>query len=417
MRNDVREELWCSRSTRLKGKHVLFTITGSVSIYKVPDMIRELIREGAEVQVMLSPEAERLITPSLFEWATGKPVHTEITGNVEHVLLVGDHSEKVDLVVCAPVSANTLGKLANGIADSNVSLTLMTAAGNRVPILMVPGMHEPMFRNPAVQRNIQTLKSFPEVVVLDPRVEEGKAKLPTTQNVVHWALRLLTPQSLAGKHVLVTGGPTREYVDQVRFLSNPSSGKMGWSLAQEAWYRGAEVTFVVGPNSLPEMTGVAVRPVTSAAEMLDAVEDNLRSHNPSFVVLSSAVADYRPTTHQSEKIRSGNANLSIPLEPTAKIINRVQELRGQLGLSDLHVVGFKAEYNKSLDELVTICGRYLADGRADAMVANQVKGEEIGFAVSTSEVFLILPSRSPLTISGSKQLIALQLWDQLVPPP
>ena len=157
MRIDVKQELYASKSQRLVGKRILVLGTGSVALFKSPDVIRELIRYGAEVDVMLSPDAAALVSPAVFEWASGRHVRLAITGNVEHVLFAGDHSNKVDLIIVCPLTASTLGKFVHGIADTNVSLTLMTALGSQIPILLVPGMHEPMFNNPLVQENIAAI--------------------------------------------------------------------------------------------------------------------------------------------------------------------------------------------------------------------------------------------------------------------
>jgi phosphopantothenoylcysteine decarboxylase/phosphopantothenate--cysteine ligase len=373
-------------------------------------MIRELIREGAEVDVMLSPASELMMSDMIFEWASGKPVFTDITGNIEHVLLAGAHPEKVDLVIIAPLTANTLGKIVHGVADSNVSLTAMTAIGNDIPLLLVPGMHEPMFNNPGVQQNKETICKWSNITWLDPRVEESKAKVPDLFTVVHWVIRLLSPQTMKNKKVLVTTGPTREFVDKVRFISNPSSGKMGYAFALDAWYQGADVHFIIGPNNLQDLPDFSIYPVTSVNEMAKSVEQVIREIKPDYAIFAAAVADYQPVEIQEKKILSGKDKLEIELKPTIKIINLVRELKKELNLPQLKVIGFKAEYSKTKDEFKVICEKFIVDNLAQVMIANEIGQEERDFGVDSTEVFVFSNSFDPTQFKGTKFEIAQQAW-------
>ena len=413
MRIDVKQELLSSKSHRLDDKHVLVLGTGSVALFKTPDVIRELIRHGAEVDVMLSPDAASLVSPAIFEWASGKKVTLNITGQVEHVLFAGEHSEKVDLVIVCPLTASTLGKVVHGIADTNVSLTLMTAIGSKIPILFVPGMHEPMFNNQFVQENISKVRSIPNVTFLQPRVEEHKAKVPDLETIVHWSFKLLTPQTLRGKSVLVTGGPTYEFLDRVRFLGNPSSGKMGQSIALEAWYCGAEVTFIVGPNSLQPISVFEVIQVTSTADMAEKIISVLKTKRFSLAIFSAAVADFTPGSFTDDKIRSSTQDLTVHLKPTTKILQAVKEFKQTSKQSNLLVVGFKAEYNKSKDELQEICRSYIAKGLASVMVSNLIGSETTGFKVTNTEVY-IFTEKDYFSHAGPKTAIAKELINHLL---
>lgn len=413
MRNDVKQELHTSKSDRLLGKHVLVLVTGSVALFKTPDVVRELIRHGAEVDVMLSPDAAALVSPAVFEWASGKKVITKITGSVEHVLFAGEHSQKVDLVIVCPLTASTLGKFVNGIADTNISLTLMTALGSKIPILLVPGMHEPMFNNSFVQANIAKIIELPTVTFLQPRVEEHKAKVPDLSTIIHWSFKLLSSQPLKGKNVLVTGGPTYEFIDRVRFIGNPSSGKMGQAIAYEAWYLGAEVTFIVGPNSLDPVFPFKVIPVTSTAGMAENVIQVLTSTLHSIAIFSSAVADFTPELFTNDKIRSSNANLTIKLKNTVKILQKVKEFKDSSKQNNLIVVGFKAEFNKTKDELQDICRNYITKGLATAMISNLIGSETTGFKVTDTEVH-IFTDKDYFFHKGSKTTIAIELFNHLL---
>ena len=413
MRIDVKQELFASKSHRLEGKRVLVLGTGSVALFKTPDVVRELIRHGAEVDVMLSPEAAKLVSPAVFEWASGRKVRLDITGNVEHVLFAGEHPLKVDLVIVCPLTASTLGKFVQGIADTNVTLTLMTALGSKIPILLVPGMHEPMFQNQFVQDNIANVKTLPAVTFLQPRVEEHKAKVPDLQTIISWSIRLLSPQKLQGKHVLVTGGPNHEFFDRVRFIGNPSSGKTGFSLALEAWYLGASVSFIVGPNSLDLLNLFTIIPVTSASDMADAVLAELKKFPYNIAFFSAAVADFTPVSFTDDKIRSSDKELTISLKSTKKILQLVKEFKKSSNQSNLFVVGFKAEFNKTKDELSSICAKYFSNGHADLMVANLIGSDTTGFNVDSTQVH-VFSSQDYTFLEGSKLSIAQNLFSFII---
>ncbi len=413
MRIDVKQELYTSKSSRLIDKHVLILVTGSVAIFKTPDIIRELIRHGAGVDVMLSPEAAKLVSPTVFEWASGRKVQLDITGNVEHVLFAGEHSQKVDLIIVCPLTASTLGKFVHGISDTNVTLTLMTALGSKIPILLVPGMHEPMFKNEFVQDNITKVKQIPTVTFLEPRIEEHKAKVPELQTIIAWSIKLLTPQSFHGKFVLITGGPNHEYFDRVRFIGNPSSGKTGLALAFEAWYLGASVSFIVGPNSLDIPSLFKVTQVTSSSDMADAVLAELQKEKFSLAIFSAAVADFTPVSFTDDKIRSTNQELTISLKPTPKILQLVKDFKKSTNRPDLYVVGYKAEYNKTKDELQKIVAKYLSNDLANLVVANLIGSKTTGFEVDSSQVH-VFTSQDYYFLEGPKTMIAHDLLSTIL---
>lgn len=413
MRFDVEQELYASKSNRLKDKHILMLGTGSVALFKTPDVVRELIRNGAVVDVMLSPDAARLVSPAVFEWASGRPVTLQITGNVEHVLFAGEHDHKVDLVIVCPLTATTLGKFVHGIADTNVSLTLMTALGSHIPILLVPGMHEPMFNNQFVQDNISKVKKLDQVTFLQPRVEEHKAKVPDLLTIISWSIKLLTPQLLKDQNVLVTGGPNHEYFDRVRFIGNPSSGKTGLALALEAWYRGANVSFIVGPTALAIPSFLNVVSVTSSSDMANAVLSELEHASFSIAIFSAAVADFTPASFTDDKIRSSGQELTISLKPTAKILQLVKDFKKRTNQENLLVVGFKAEFNKTKDELHQIVQKYLSTGLADTMVANLIGSDTTGFKVDSTQVH-VFTLRGYTFLEGSKSSISQALFNQFL---
>ena len=414
MRIDVKNEIWGSLSQKLLGKKILVIGTGSIAIFKTPEIVRELIRHGANVNVMLSPDAAKIVSPTVFEWASGEKVILDISGGIEHVVFAGEHDQKVDLIIVCPFTANTLGKFVHGIADSNVTLTLMTALGSNIPLLFVPGMHEPMYNNPIVRENLDKLKKLPNTTVINPKIEENKAKIPDMTVIVHWVIKLLTPQKLLNKNILITGGPTNEFIDKVRFISNPSTGKMGYNIALESWYQGASVLFIVGPNSLPKHELFPTISITSALEMAELIKKTLQQKNYDYAFFSAAVADFTPVAYTDDKIKSSVSELSINLKSTPKIIKLVKELKNANIGSKLKVIAFKAEYNKTIEELQEICQPYLSQNLADLMVSNLIGNEDSGFAVDSSEVHIFAKSGSPISIKGTKQNIAFKLVQLII---
>src|SRR6058998_3296367 len=235
--------------TQLSGKKIALLVSSSVAAFKVPEIARELMRHGADVYAVISPSTEKMIGSDLLEWATGNPVVRELTGKLEHIALAGKSSGHVDLVLIAPATANTIGKLATGIDDTPVTTVAATAIGSKLPVLIAPAMHEPLYDHPIAQENMVRLKRI-GVEFVEPEIVEGKAKI--VQAVITRLSSQLSSQrrDLEGHRVLVTAGPTIEHIDPVRVITNRSSGKMGVAIAEEAWSRGAETTLILGPGSV-----------------------------------------------------------------------------------------------------------------------------------------------------------------------
>ncbi|MHA1989815.1 MAG: bifunctional phosphopantothenoylcysteine decarboxylase/phosphopantothenate--cysteine ligase CoaBC [Candidatus Hodarchaeales archaeon] len=384
VRIDVKSELFASAPfPRLKGCKILFALTGSIAAYRMVDVTRKLIRLGADVHVMMSPDSLNLISQATFEWATGNPVITNITGNVEHVLYAGEHDDHVDIMIIAPATANTISKIAVGIADTNVTLTATVAIGNNIPLLIVPGMHAPMLNNPIIQSRIKELEAIEKVFILEPRMEEGKAKVPTNETIVQYTIKHLTAQTLKKKHFLITGGPTREFLDQVRFISNPASGKTASYLSLEAWFRGASIDLVLGHEPHIEIP-FEYSLIKSTENMLQAVKSSVDKIKPNFVILTAAVTDYKPQKTHLGKIRSGNENLTIQLEPTVKIIEKIKPL-----VNKCFLVAFKAEHHPNLENLKEIFKKYKEKFQIDLLIANDISEEGSGFATDQNHIWII----------------------------
>jgi phosphopantothenoylcysteine decarboxylase/phosphopantothenate--cysteine ligase len=398
-----------SLSTLLEGKKIALCVTGSVAAVECVSLARKLMRHGAEVYPIMSTMAQKIIHPYLLEWATGNPVVTELTGQIEHITLAGKHEEHVDLVLIAPATANTIGKVAMGIDDTPVTTTVSSAIGAHIPVIIVPAMHESMYDHPAVIENIEKLKTM-GVVVISPRLEEAKAKIPNVDVIVEHVIARLGPRDLVGKHFVVTAGPTRGWIDRVRFITNPSSGKMGIAVAKELTSRGASVILVLGPTS-QEAEGLAelIR-VNTAEEMLREVMTVLSSQKIDGLVAAAAVSDYVPAKKEETKLASGKSELIVNLVPTKKIIEEARKK-----FKKLFIVGFKVESGIGDKELETRARVKIDAGTCDLVVANDEARKGVAFEADTNEVLIVGPKgfvqQVPL---ASKREIARHVVDAMI---
>lgn len=386
-------------SDSLAGKLIVVGVTGSIAAVRTVDLVRELIRRGAEVHCVMSNAACQIIHPYSLEYASGCPVITEITGRVEHVEFCGEGGI-ADLFLIAPATANTIGKMAVGIDDTPVTTFATTAIGSGKAVMVVPAMHEAMYRHPGVLKNLETLKSM-SIEVIDPRIEEGKAKIADNRRIVLEVERTLGPKDLASKRILITSGSNAERIDPIRILTNRASGKTGVEIGLEAYRRGGEVTIVHRRRmSLPFREVYA----ESAQEMLDAVLSELeRGYNA--LISAAAIADYTVDPRE-EKIKSGQ-DLVLKLKPTKKMIKEVRS-----AYPELRIVGFKAETNVSDDELVKRATESMKSSDLDLVVANDVGSGGIGGEENRVHIFN-RQGRSTL-VQGKKSLIARRIIDSLV---
>jgi len=386
-------------SHTLAGKTIVVAVTGSIAAVRAVDLIRDLIRRGAAVHCVMSRAAEQILHHYALEYSSSNPVVREITGKVEHVQFCGVGGA-ADLLLVAPATANTIGKMACGIDDTPVTTFATTALGSGKPVAVVPAMHEAMYRHPAVLRNLETLRQM-GVLLIDPRLEEGKAKIADNASIVWEVERLLGPGDLAGKRIVITSGSNAEAIDPIRILTNRASGKTGLALALEAWRRGAEVVLV--HRFLLELP---VRQVYagSAAEMLDAVMAEVEK-GCHVLISAAAVADYT-LDRQAEKIKSGQ-DLSLHLTPTPKIIKKVRE-----AYPELKIVGFKAETDLGDEELIQRAEESMQCAHLDLMVANDVSRG--GMGTDDNRVIIIDRQGRRTEAAGQKSLIAEAIIDALV---
>lgn len=379
----------------LEGVNVALGVTGSIAAVKTVELAHELRRQGAAVRAVTTPAAEGIIHPWSLEYATDNPVVTEITGSVEHVELCGTDGW-ADVLLVAPTTANTIGKMASAIDDTPVTTCATTAFGADLPVVVVPAMHEPMYDHPGVLDALDTLEEW-GVHYVDPRIEEGKAKIADEEAIVTAVARATGENPLLGRRVVVTSGATTEAIDPIRTLSNRSSGQTGQAIARACHVQGAEVILV---HDGPDYPWARTVPVESASEMLAAVRTH--ADDADALVSAAAISDY--TVERAEtKIRSGQADLTLELEPTPKLIDTVREEH-----PDLTIVGFKAETTTDEDDIVEQA-RSLQQ-RADLAF---VVGNSATVMGDTETAALFVDGDQQERVSGSKAALGAAVADRL----
>ena len=378
----------------LEGVNVALGVAGSIAAVKTVELAHELRRQGAAVRGVMTAAAEGIIHPWALEYATGNDVVTEITGAVEHVELCGREGW-ADVLLVAPATANTVGKMAAAVDDTPVTTCATTAFGAGLPVVVVPAMHEPMYDHPGVLDALDRLAEW-DVGFADPRIEEGKAKIAAEEAIVTEVARATTPDSLAGETVVVTSGATTESVDPIRTLSNRASGKTGRAVARACYARGAGVVLV---HDGPKIPWADTEQVESAAEMLAAAEDHAPEADA--LVSAAAISDYTVDT-AGEKLRSGQ-ELTIELEPTPKLIDTVRESH-----PDLPVVGFKAETGGD-DETIVAKARETMERVGLAFVV----GNDASVMGAERTRALLVDADGVETVEGSKADLGARVADRL----
>lgn len=367
----------------LKGKNIVLGVTGSIAAYKIANLASMLVKQHATVHVIMTRNACNFITPTTFETLTGNKCLVDTFDRnfefqVEHVAL----AKRADLFLIAPATANVIGKLANGICDDMLTTTVFATKASR---LVSPAMNTNMWENPMLQDNLRKLEHY-GYKIIQPAAgrlacgDTGSGKMPSEELLMeHIMLHVAKEKDMKGKRVLITAGPTQESIDPVRFITNHSSGKMGYALARMAKLRGADVTLVSGPVNIKAIAGVSVVPVKSAAEMYDAVTTRSAEHD--IVIMCSAVADYTPATYSDQKIKKSDSDLGIPLIRTQDILKFLGEHKPQ----GQKLIGFSME----TQNLIENSRQKLQKKNADMICANSICGNETGFGVDTNRVTLI----------------------------
>lgn len=392
----------------LRGKTVILGISGSIAAYKIASLASALVKKHCDVHVIMTQNATNFINPITFETLTGNKCLVDTFDrnfdfSVEHVSI----AKKADAVLVAPASANVIAKMAHGIADDMLTTTLLAC---QCPMIVAPAMNTRMFRNAIVQDNIKVLKRY-GMEVIDPACgylacgDTGEGKMPEPELLLEYILKALSEKKdLDGLNVLVSAGPTREAIDPVRFITNHSTGKMGYAVARAASMRGAKVTLVSGPTSLTPPPFVEVVDVVSAEEMFQAVTS--RAAEQDIIIKTAAVADYRPSVAATEKVKKKDGEMSISLERTKDILGYLGEHKrdGQF------LCGFSMETEKMLENSIA----KLEKKNLDMIVANNLKMEGAGFGTNTNVVTVITKEGGEQLPLMSKDEVAEKLLDAIM---
>lgn len=392
----------------LQGKTVVLGVTGGIAAFKAASLASALVKLHAHVEVIMTKNATQFITPLTFEQLTGHRTITDtfdrnFPHQVEHISL----AQRADLVIIAPATANVCAKVAHGLADDMLTTTVLAC---RCPKLIVPAMNTNMYENPVTQDNLEILRRYGWNVV-EPACGRlacgvvGKGKMPEPEELVQHILRhIALPHDLEGKKVLVTAGPTQEALDPVRYLTNHSSGKMGYAIAKMAMLRGADVTLVSGPTSLPAPAFVDLVPVVSAQDMFEAVAARFADFD--FVFKAAAVADYTPDTYCDDKIKKKDGDLSIALKRTQDILRHL----GQNKKDGQVVCGFSMETQNMLEN----SRAKLQSKNVDMICANNLKVDGAGFGVDTNIITLITQDDCTELPLMSKEQAAIAILDKAI---
>ena len=391
----------------LKGKTVVLAVTGSIAAYKIASLASSLVKLHADVQVLMTKNATNFITPITFETLTGNKCLVDTFDrnfefSVEHVSL----AKKADVVMIAPASANVIGKLAHGIADDMLTTTILACKCKKI---ISPAMNTNMYENPIVQDNLKILEKY-GFEVIQPAVgllackDIGAGKMPEPEVLLEYILKEVAyEKDLTGKKILVTAGPTQEAVDPVRYLTNHSTGKMGYAIAKVCSFRGADVTLVTGKTNIPKPLFVNTVEITTARDMYEAVTERFADQD--IVIKAAAVADYRPRQVSEEKVKKSDDALSIELERTDDILKYL----GEHKRPDQFLCGFSMETENMLGN----SRAKLAKKNLDMIVANNLKVPGAGFAGDTNVVTLITKDEETELPLLSKEETAVQILDKI----
>lgn len=376
---------------------VVLCVTGSVAAIEAVKLVRELKRHNIDVKCFMSDDACHIIHPYAMEFATGEKVILELTGEIEHV----QHAQ-ADLILVAPATANIISKFTYKIADNPINTLLLTAFGYKTPIIFVPSMHHSMYQ--AISGNIQKLEEE-GISFIKPKIDENKAKFPDIGTIVLHTLREASDGELKGKKLLISAGATFEKIDEVRGITNLSSGKTGLEIAKEAFIRGADVTLIQGHMSVDVPPVFNIIPAGSVNEMQDAVTSQVSNHD--IFISAAAVSDFTPKIEVGTTKISSTENITLKLEKAPKIISEVKKINPEIFL-----VGFKAEYDVSDEDLAESARRKMEESGADLMVANDVAVEGGGFGSDRNRVIILDEEIVSVPLTSKKE-IARKILDRI----
>lgn len=390
----------------LDEKFIVLGVTGGIAAYRTCELARMLVKDGAEVQAVLTEAAAEMVGPVTFQALTGRPAEVGRGGNLAAAGMAHiDLGRRADLIAIAPATANTLAKISWGMADNLLSTTVLSST---CPVILAPAMNTRMWNNPLTRENVERLQRLERMILVGPGTgslacgEEGPGRMEEPAVIFEAVRTVLSEKDLRGKRVLVTAGPTREPLDPVRYLSNRSSGKMGYALAAAAVRRGAKVTLISGPTGLEAPWGSKLVEVETAAEMGRAVVKHLAKCD--LLLMAAAVADFAPQKTAGKKVKKGKADPKISLKPTTDILSQVGKKKQKCLL-----IGFAAETGNPLAE----ARRKLKAKKLDLVVANDVSLPDAGFDVDTNRVHLVDSKGAKKLPLLSKEEVAERILDRV----
>ena len=381
-------------SNYLEDKKISVCVTSGIAAMEVPKIIRQLRRYGAEINVIMSRRAKKYFGTLMFQWASGNEVITEITGKAEHIRI------NDDAALVLPATLNTIGKIANGECPDALTTYLASAIGMKIPIIIAPTMHKSMYDNPFFLNNLNKLSKLKNIAIISPRFEEEKAKIAIKEKIISKIIRSTSKSQLKGKSVLITAGPTRGYLDQVRFITNMSSGQLGLDIANDLYLRGADVKVVFGPGKAIPQSYLKIIKVKTPDEMLNKCLDELKKKCYDIAIFSAAVSDYIPDKVVKGKIKSGK-ELIVSFKKTKKIIKEVDSVKRKKN-TKLFKVGFKLETLDSDDELISRGYESLLENKCHLVVANnlgQINSHK-------HRAFLITPERNYTKLHSKPEIVS-----------
>ncbi|MDH7509263.1 MAG: bifunctional phosphopantothenoylcysteine decarboxylase/phosphopantothenate--cysteine ligase CoaBC [Methanomassiliicoccales archaeon] len=391
------ESIWGTKSKSLAGKKIILGVTGSIAAVESLELARELIRHGAQVRAVMTPESLKIITQHTMEFATGQPVITNIGGQVEHVSLLGDFPDRADLLLIAPCTANTISKIAAGIDDTPVTTMATTAVGSGVPIMIAPAMHISMYRHPIVQKNIKTLTEY-GIEFIDPYIEGKKAKLASVEEITERVIRRLGPRDFLGKRILIIGGSSAEPIDDMRIITNRGTGETAVQIALAAFERSADVELWMGRSSVTIPEFIRTKRFETLADLLEMVGEI----DQDIVLVPAALSDY--TVEKTEgKIPSDKEELVLHLRRAPKVLESIRKKKCVL-------FGFKAESSVTADELVARARSRMIEFELDGIVANDLREVSKG----TTKVTIMTKKGTICTVAGSKKEVAHRILDEVL---
>ena len=392
------DEIRGSKSKKLSKKRIILGVTGSIAAVETIKLSRELIRHGANVIPVMTKAATKIIHPDALEFATGYKPIIELSGQTEHVFFCGLVKDPVDLILICPCTANTLSKIAHGIDDTAVTTFATTAVGSGTPIVIVPAMHLSMYKHKVIQNNIKKCKEL-SITFVDPNVFRTKAKMPSIDEIVANVIRKTGKQNLTEKNILIIGGATAEPIDDIRILTNKSSGKTAVSLANNAFERGAHVEIWYGHAKETVPDYLSVKKFETIKDILQLLKNNKKTFDA--IIVCAAIADYLPKKHKG-KIFSGKNKLIIECSPAPKIIQKIRNVAPKS-----KIIAFKVEENKK--DLKEKAIKLLLKNNLDVVVANTISA----FGTDENEILILDKKRESTIRKGRKEQLADYILDTL----